>query len=139
MVTINDSTVRANVFETVYDLINSSLNSISASSTPTLYAGYPDNNNIDFPIIIIKPVDVSKDTYTIDTTHTSNNKRISVFIEIYATKNKDLDIIADYITNLLDTPINGIFLSEVSDDFMFNTANNSKVKGKTLTLLFNRR
>lgn len=140
MVTIIDSTVRSNVYETIYDTINAVLSSMSASSTPVLYGGYPDIKTVNFPCIIIQPITVGEIDFTIDSTRSSTTKEIVVVIEIYAEKNKDLDIIADYVINLLKTTsMSGIFLVSTDDAYGIALPGNNKVKQKTLSLTFARR
>jgi hypothetical protein len=140
MVTITDSGIRNTVYESIYDALNATLSSMGASSTPTLFGGYPDKQDLDFPIIILKPINISEDSFTIDTSRTTSTKAITANIEVYAVKNKDLDIISDYIFNLFrSTNITGIFITGMDDNDMITIPNNNKVKGKTLTLSFLRR
>jgi len=139
MVTIIDSTIRQTVYETIYDTINVATSTFGASSAPSVYGGYPDERSVSFPCIIIQPVNVSDNEFTIDTTRTSSTKDIVVITEIYATKNKDLDIIADGIVNTLKSPISGIFLTNTEDAYGIMLPNDNKIKQKTLTFTFMRR
>ena len=139
MVTISDSTIRSNVYEIVYDTLNGVLSSMSASSTPVLYGGYPDIKTVNFPCIIVQPIAVSEDEFTVDSTRTATSKEIIVVIEVYAEKNKDLDIITDYIVNTFKTPIIGLFLTNTEDAYGIALPGNNKVKLKTLSLTFVRR
>jgi hypothetical protein len=112
---------------------------MSASSTPVLYGGYPDIKTVNFPCIIVQPIAVSEDEFTVDSTRTATSKEIIVVIEVYAEKNKDLDIITDYIVNTFKTPIIGLFLTNTEDAYGIALPGNNKVKLKTLSLTFVRR
>jgi len=138
MVTISNSTIRNNVYETIYDLIS---NAKSGFGNPALFGGYPDVKTISFPNVVINPVVVSEDTYTIETTRSgASNKNILVTIEIYSEKNKDLDTISDGLTHLLRTSnISGLSLVGVGEDFGVVFPSSSKVKQKTLTFSYLRR
>lgn len=139
MVTISDSSLRANVFETVYDLVNSNKSSWTTvgSKTINLYAKLPDDNPV-FPCIIVHPVVVDKDTYSMD--RTTMNKNVLVVLEIYSIHNKDIDTIADGLTSIFDTnKIKGITLISMSEDIGDLIPNNSKLKQKTITINYLRR
>lgn len=137
MVTISDSTIRNNVYETIYDLINSSK---SSYGSPALYGGYPDVKTISFPNIIIYPIRVDESEYTIGSSRTSTTKDVVVQIEIYSEKNKDLDIISDGLTSTIrGNTFSGLMLNSVTEDVGAVFPNESKVKLKTLMFNFKRR
>lgn len=138
MVTISNSTLRNNVYETIYDLVSGAK---SGFGDPALYGGYPDVSSISFPNVVINPISVSEDTFTVESSRSgSSNKNVLVIIEIYSEKNKDLDIISDGLTDLFRTSnINGLSLVSVGEDFAVVFPNDSKVKQKTLTFTFLRR
>lgn len=137
---MEDATLRNDVYELVYDLINSNKGSYGASKTPALYGGYPDVKNISYPNIIVQPIDVSEDGYTVDTDRNVSNKGIVVTVELYSKKNKDLDIISDGVTNTFRTnQISGMFLTGVSENMQFVSPNDLKLKSKILNFTFVRR
>lgn len=138
MVTISDSTLRQNIYESCYDLLVSTI----ASSTATIYGGFPDFNNDKnsktFPFIILNPVSVSTNTFDIG--RSSSNKNITVVVELYTKKNKDLDILSDSITYAFhNTTLAGLQLQEISEDYGVVFPNDDKVKQKTITITFLRR
>ena len=140
MVTITDSSLRNTVYQNVYNLINSNKGSFGASSTPTLYGGYPDVKSISYPNIVLMPIDVNEDSYTIDTDRSTSNKMITVTIEVYSKKNQDLDIIADGITHMFrQNQIAGMFLTGVAENMQFVSPNELKLKSKVLNFTFMRR
>lgn len=143
MVTITDQRIRNTVFESVYDLLNGDKANWNAVVTPSIIGGHPNLDTVTFPIVIINPIDVSEDDYTIGTSDISTMKTIAVIVEVYTSgKNaeKDLDNIADGISYLLrNTQITGIFLNDVQDSSGLSTPNNTKIKQKTLTFTFMRR
>ena len=137
MVTIADSTLRNNIYESVYDLIS---NGKSSFGSPAIYGGYPDNKTIAFPNVVIFPIKVDESEYTVDNTRNSTTKNIIVQIDIYSEKNKDLDIISDGITYLLrSNSITGIMLMNVTEDFGIVFPEKSKLKQKSLFFNFVRR
>lgn len=138
VVTITDSRIRNTVYESVYDIINSDKSGYNASSTPTLIGGHPDLSTISFPTIIINPIEVNESDYTAD--HTSSLKDIAVIVEIYTKSEKDLDNIADGVSNSLrGDKISGAFLNAVNESNGVSFVNESKIKQKTLTFMFRRR
>lgn len=139
MVTITDARIRHTIFETIYDLIEADKTTYNASSTPTLYGGYPDLNSVSFPFIVVNPVNVEESEYTVDTTRYSTTKTIIVVVEIYAKSNKDVDNISDGITETMRQVSEGFFLTGVNEDFGIVFPNDGKLKQKTLTFTFVRR
>ncbi|RLG33404.1 hypothetical protein DRN98_03980 [Methanosarcinales archaeon] len=139
MVTINDSSIRSNIYESVYDLINNDKSGYGSSSEPSLYGGHPDWDSCSFPNIIINPIEVDESDYTIDTNRSVSNKTVVVVIEIFTKKNKDLDIIADGVGGSLKTNIPGLFIVNTSEDNGVVFPNEMKIKMKTMTFTFMRR
>jgi hypothetical protein len=122
----------------VYDLIYANRTSFNASSTPTVIGGHPDFNTLTFPTIIINPVEVGEEQFTLD--GSSTNKSITVIVEVYTKKEKDLDDIGDGLTLLFRTnTINGLSYNGCSESNGVSLVNESKVKQKTLSLSFFRR
>jgi len=140
MVTISDSTLRSNVYETIYDIINTGKSSYGASSVPDLYGGYPDWEDVSYPNIIVNPIEVGEDTFTVDTARSVSNKTIVVIIEIFTKKNKDLDIIADgIVSGIKASPFTGVYITGVQENIGIVFPNEDKVKQKTITITFMRR
>ena len=134
MVTINSSTLRSNVYETIYDTLTSAN---LLSSTATVRAAYPDEKDASFPMVIVNPVDVSKDNPTFDRTYWSNN--ISVMIDIFTKKNKDKDLIADeidYLISRLNIP--GISLVGISESNALEPTGGNKIHLKSVILTYKR-
>lgn len=140
MVTITDSRIRHTVFETIYDAINADKSTYNGSSTPSLYGGHPDWNSISFPCIIVNPVNVDEDEYTVDTVRGSTTKGIVVVVEVFGKSNKDIDNLSDGISNTMRSVIEqGLFLVGVSEDDGVLIPNDGKLKQKSLTFSFKRR
>ena len=139
MVSISDSTIRNNVYETIYDQLNTDKSTYGASSTPALYGGHPDWESASFPNIILNPIEVDEADYTVDTTRSVSNKTVVVIIEVYTTKNKDLDIIADGVSASMKTQFTGLFLVNAAEDNGVVFPNDEKIKMKTMTFTFMRR
>ena len=142
---MEDSTLRPDVYTLIYGIINSNLNSYSTigSITPTLYGGFPDVKNIVYPCIIIEPIEIQEQNFTLDEERLVSSKDINVIIHIFSKANKDLDSISSGISNTIRTTSlkgSGMFYNgSTSDGNSFIQANEQKVKGKTLNFNFIRR
>lgn len=133
MVTISNSTVRANTYETIYDALNSA-NLLSGAVTVT--ASYIDDD-AKFPQVVIHPVDVTHDTFSMDRANT--RKTINVIIDVYTTKNKQIDLISDEIDSLLrPMRIPGITLIDWSEDVALSSDNDYKIHLKTISISYMR-
>lgn len=138
MVTINDNTIRHNIYETIYDLINANKSSWSSSSEASLIGGYPDFNSTNFPTIVLLPINVDETERVVG--DNSSTKFVTVIIQIFSKGNSDLDILSDGITDMLrSNNIVGLSLGDVNEDYSFANPNESKIKVKTLTVNFKRR
>jgi len=139
MVTINESTLRHDIFETFYDIANAI--TYSTSTAPTITAAYIDGAHAPFPQIVINPIDISVEKILIGERTSDNMKlrNVVVTIDIYTKKNEDLDLIVDLLdTSIIDTQITGVTM--VSNDENTNTVfpNDQKLRSKTLTYAYMR-
>lgn len=136
MVTINNATVRQNVFETIYDIINGISFSVSGVS---VLAAYTDSSSVSLPIVTISPVD---NTYTPSTLGSSRyyEQDLQVTVDIYTKKNKDKDIIADEIDAALRAQsFNDMEYLGSSDSNAFESPGQmNKFRLKTMVLNFSR-
>jgi len=133
MVNIAQSTVRANIYETVYDLLTSSL------STGTVTAAFIDDAPT-FPQVVINPssISVTKLTFLKD----NRSYEAEVEIDLYVKKNKQIDQISDEITadlysNESSLTSDGLYLQDIEDsneDTFF--LNEQKIHTKTLNVSF---
>lgn len=131
MVTINSSTLRSNVYETIYDTLTAAN---LLSSTATVTAAYIDNPSA-FPQVVVNPVDVSHDDHSFDWTH--SKKTITVMIDIWTKKNKDKDLLADAIDTLLrPLKISGLSLISITESNAFESPGNNKLHLKSMTLSY---
>lgn len=129
MVTINNNTLRSNVYETIYDTLKAAN---LHSSTATVTAAYIDDNQA-FPQVVVNPIEVGHSEHSFDWSH--SRKEILVTIDVWTKKNKDRDLIADEIETLLrPLKINGLSLISISDSNAFETPSNNKLHLKTLQL-----
>jgi hypothetical protein len=139
MVTVSESTLRANVYETIYDLLSAGVSSTSFPvSGVTLSAAYIDESQ-KIPQVVINPADVEYTEFSFG--RNVGKKEIRVLIDIYTKKNKDKDQIADYIANSLTTnAFVGFYLANLSDSNAFETPGmGSKIHLKSLACTFVRR
>lgn len=133
MVTISNTSLRANTYETIYDALISA-NLLSGAVTVT--AAYIDKES-SFPMVVINPAVVSHDSFGMD--RTVSRKTINVVIEIYTKKNKDIDLISDEIdATLRPYKVPGITLIDWSEDIALSTDSDNKIHLKTITLSYMR-
>jgi len=133
MVSIVQSTIRANVFETVYDLLTAQL------SAGTVTAAFIDDSPT-FPQVVINPSSIKILKNTFNNTNRSYNGELE--IELFCKKNKQIDQIADEIStdifsNESSLASDGIFIDDVSDsdeDTFF--WNDQKIHTKSITIEF---
>ena len=90
MVTISAATIRANIYETIYDSLTSSL------STGTVTASFIDDDPT-FPQVVVNPI--KKDTFRLTIDAVEKEYRGNILIELYTKKNKQIDQISDEIEN----------------------------------------
>jgi hypothetical protein len=133
MVNIIQATARANIFETVYDLLTAQL------STGTVTAAFIDDAPT-FPQVVINPasIKIEKQTLRVD----NRTYEAEVEVELFCKKNKEIDQISDEISN--DMYANestlqgyGLYLEDISDsneDTFF--WNDQKIHTKSLTMEF---
>lgn len=133
MVNIASSTLRSNIYETIYDELTSA---DLLSSTVTVTAAYIEDDNA-FPQVVIHPVDVDKSDYTFNRAYST--KDIVVMIDIWTKKNKDKDLITDEIDSVLESVVmNGVMLTGWSESNALESPGDNKVHLKTITLNYMR-
>jgi len=133
MVDIKTSTLRSNVYETLYDTVTAAN---LLSSTVTVTAAYIDDNKT-FPQVVINPIDMSEDEYTF--TRAYGKKTLISVIDIYTKKNKDIDTISDQLyTTIRDMSAQGIMLVNWNESTALETPNDNKVHLKSISLEFRR-
>ena len=143
MVTINNISVRSNVFETVYDLLKA--HTFTTSTQPTVTASFIDRETA-FQQVVVNPVIAEIQEVNYD--RSSNLKNIVVVIDVYTINdpsnnkfgNKDRDVLSDDVSYLLEsTNIQGISLVDSDESLAVPIDNNNKVYNKTLTFTYIRR
>ena len=139
MVTISSSSIRQNVFETIYDLLKAKATSedYGTSVQPTVTASYIDDVHT-FPQIVVKEPDVERENYVFD--RSSSDKPILLAVEIYCLKTKDRSILADNIDTFMHaTKITGLMINDYSETNDVQIDNASKIRSKTISINFLRR
>jgi hypothetical protein len=133
MVNIVLANARANVFETLYDSLTSSL------SLGTVTAAYIDDTPT-FPQVVINPASISIKKLSLDRTSKQYDGEIE--ISIYAKQNAQIDSISDEIHSDLNTNEAtlkgfGLFLGDIEDsneETVFY--NQQKVHTKSIRITF---
>jgi len=135
---INDSTIRSNVWQTVYDELDGySFN----TSVQKITSAYPDSEPA-FPLIIIHPIQVTKGTYSLgDRANSNKTKAVNVSIDLYTKRADELDSIADDLHVALEKNFTGISLVESDEDELgqMETSGGQKVHGKAFSFSYIRR
>jgi len=133
MVTITASTIRATIFETLYDSLTASL------SAGTVTASYIDDNPT-FPQVVINPAIVKVTKQTLNRGQVEYTAEVEV--DVFTKKNKEIDQISDEIHTDLATNEStlagfGLYLNDIEDSNSSTTFwNNQKVHIKTILMTF---
>ena len=137
MVTISDVTLRANVYETIYDLLTAAN---LASSTVTVTGAYIDDGQ-HIPQVVINPIDKTEGEYTIDNVRNTSTKNLILTIDVFTKKSKQVDTICDEIDNLIrSTVFSGITIQSLESNVgAVLTPQNNKLHLTTITVNFKRR
>lgn len=146
MVTISNSTIRANIFETIYDSLSAGLASTdfvaTVSAAPTVTAAYIDGDQDAFPQVVVQPVEIDKAAGTFSKTADVSPKTARVIITVYTTgpgSNKDRDLIGDKIDNIISTTkYPGITLVDSSDNTATTTLGGNKIRARTMSYSYRR-
>ena len=134
MVTITNSSVRSNIFETVYDVLT---NANLLNGDVTVTAAYIDSADA-FPQVVIHPVNVSKENWSFDRSGVRNN--CEVLIDVWTKKNKNIDLISDEIDSLTSLKtVQGLMLVDWDESNAVDPYNQNKIHLKTITLGYARR
>lgn len=136
MVAISNTTIRQNVFKTIYDLLYNNIGSYGSSSQPTVVASYYEGVQ-SFPVIVINSPEIGKSNYNFQ--RSNPNYSVVVNIEIYTKKNKDCDILGDNIDVLMDGSIPGLSIIQKTEDTALSIENDNKIHLKTLSYSFLRK
>lgn len=134
MVTLTDTNVRAGSWENVYDAINGG--SYTTTTAPIVLRNNSDLDEDDtFPRIVIHPV--AADYENIAFGRTRHKKQIKFTIDIYATKNKDLDILGDEVVEILrTTDFQGMHFIGSEEALTIETDVNQKIHLRTITATY---
>ena len=136
MVTISDSTIRANIYETIYDVLNG-VTYTNASDTVTVTAAYTGKDE-QLPQVVVHPVDVGYSKFSFN--RTNSDKQINVLVEVYTKKAKDKDVITDYIMDaIIGESFSGFFLVGVDESNALDPAGMNKIHLKSIAMTFMRR
>lgn len=133
MVTVAESTVRANIYSNLYTSLSSSL------SIGTVTAAFIDDQPT-FPQVVINPSTISIQKLTLNRGVKQYLCRVD--ITIYTKKNAQLDSIADEICADLNSNEStfkgyGMYLNDIEDgDAETLFWNNNKIHAKTLGINF---
>ena len=132
MVSISDSTLRSNVWETLYDTLNDA-NLLSGEATVT--AAYISSEEAPFPQVVINPVNVDKEDFSFD--RSVSKKEIVVIVDLWTKKNKHKDMLTDEIDDLLSPlKMGGVMLNGWSESNALETPNSNKIHLKSITLSY---
>ena len=131
MVTINKSTFRQNVYETIYDTLTSAN---LLSGTVTVTAAYIDDDQ-SFPQVVVHPITSNKDEWAFQKSNHTNH--IKVMIDVWTKKNKERDQITDEIDSLSDLKsITGLSLEDWSESPALEPKNDNKLHLTTITIVY---
>ncbi len=133
MVTLTSSTIRQNLWETIYDTVKAAN---LLSSTVTVVSAYVDEDP-SFPMIVINPVDKGRDNPSFNRANWTDN--LMVEIEIYTKKAKQLDQLCDALDSLISPlSVTGVMLSGWVESKGYPTSNDNQLHLKSITLSYMR-
>lgn len=134
---VSNTTLRQNVWETVYDVINGI--TFSTDDSVTVTAAFIDKEQT-LPQVVVNPVDVTYNQFSFGA-HSFDNT-FTILVDIFTKKNKDKDIIADDLMSAIigNSSFTDFHLSNVSESNALETPTDGlKYRLKTITLNFVRR
>lgn len=131
---VTDATLRHDIFEEVYDIINA----ISFSVASVSVKGVFQDNVEQMPQVVIYSPEVEEDTFSFGG-WTNTSKTINVVVEVYTTKNKDKDVILDEVVNgVKSNKFTGANLMKIDQGVGFVVENNNKIHTGNITFTFKR-
>lgn len=139
MVTISNLTLRANIFETLYDIVSGITFTLSSGNSVRVTAAFVDDEET-LPQVVVHRADVNKQGFTFN--RSTSMQDIQVVIEVFtglSKGNKDLDQITDTLVSTLEaasTP--GIQLVNIDENSAMSAPANVKIKSKTIGLTYTR-
>lgn len=124
--------LRQTLYEAVYDALTSAN---LLSSTATVTAAFIDSPTASFPQVVVHPVDVNKRSFTFNKGNSYEDVRI--MIDIWTRKNKDKDVIADEIDEVLsNNSFSGLSMVGWTESNAFESPGNNKLHLKTVIIDF---
>lgn len=124
--------IRETLYETVYDSLK---NAHLLGSTATVTAAYIDSPSASFPQVVINPINVVKDGFVFD--RSKNLTDVQLMIDIWTKKNKDKDLLADEIDEVLSSTVfSGLTMVGWTESNAFPTPGNNKVHLKSVIIDF---
>jgi len=126
MATINKETIVSDIWENFYDRVNSTVTDPNiAKRSKWIYSTFPlediENRSIDWPVIIINPIGVNWEKFSL----TKNYAVGSIDIELYTTSASSADTYTDSIMNGIETSKDD--LRAVGLEFIYLVNRNSDV------------
>lgn len=141
MVTITDSTLRQNVYETLYDTVTgvTIASSLLHDSTKSVtYTAAFVESDAKMPQVVLYSPDVSQGSPSFGTP--LFQKDVKFLVEVYAKYAKDKDVIMDSIVNTISTTSwSGFHLIGSDESNALSPVSNLKVHMKSATFTFVRR
>jgi len=136
MVAVTDATLRTSVWENIFDAMAVSSDYAGVSPNPGFYRNNSDIDGDDtFPRVIVHPVIVDYEISSFARAH--HNKELRVLIDVWAEKNKHLDLIGDVVSQkLLTTAFAGVHFIGSDEALTIETDANQKLHLRTISATF---
>lgn len=136
MVTISDSSLRQNAYETLYDSIKTVCAGL-LGSTVTVTAAYVTGDTA-LPQVVVNAPEVDYSDFSFD--RANSTKEIRVLVDVYTKKAKDKDVITDAIANTISTTnYAGMMLVGITESNAVEPIEDVKVHLKSLAITYARR
>jgi hypothetical protein len=128
--------IQEDTYLAIYDELKDK--SYGTSTSVTVTAAYVDDVN-KFPQIVIHSPEIDVDTFSFG--HISHTKDARVFIELFARKRKDIDIMASKVMKFLVDATNfpELNLQSITSTSDFQVENDNKIHTKGMVFTFRSR
>jgi hypothetical protein len=140
MVTVSDSSLRQNAYETLYDNIVLSCAGL-LGSTVTVTAAFisgSTGNNPPLPQVVIHSPEV--DYYDFSFNRANSTKEVRLLVDVYTRKAKDKDVIVDAIMNSISTTnFAGLSLVGSNESDALSNVDDNKLHLKSVAITYLRR
>lgn len=126
--TINEDTIRHDIYDTIYDLVSNNVTDPLARSKKWIFSSFPDVTDAKFsgyPFIVIDRASIESSYDLFDNTHSS--KTVPLSITVYSSNSRYCDTLSDSLAKA----INGIDRTQFTISEANQDNDDLPINGKT--------